>query len=394
MKIAYLDCFSGISGDMLLGALIACGADPQAIEASLRSLGVGELRLRHEAVRRGALVGTRVLVEAPIEKKHRHYAAIARILNEAPLPVTVRERAMAIFRRLGDVEAALHGCTLEQVHFHEVGALDSIADIVGNCIALELLAIDQVYCSPLNVGSGTVVCDHGTLPVPAPATVELLKGFPIYSSGIAAELVTPTGAAIVAMLAKGFGAMPAMQLETAGYGAGARDLAEQPNLLRVMIGARSQASVGLERLVMLEANVDDMNPQLCGFFSERAFAAGALDVFFAPVQMKKNRPGVLLSVLCRAEQREALTDVFFEETTTLGVRSTDLERRVLPRESVEVATQYGPVRIKVARENGRVLNYSPEFEDCRRLALERNVPLKQVLAEAVRAFEKRREEPR
>jgi len=390
MKLAYLDCYSGISGDMLLGGLIACGADPAAIEGPLQALGLGDLRLRQEQVRRGSLMGTQVKFEAPPQKGHRHYTAIAKMLQQAPLSPRVRDQALAVFRRLGEVEAALHGCSLEHVHFHEVGAVDSIADIVGNCLALELLGIDEIHCSPLNLGSGTVQCDHGVLPVPAPATVALLKGLPVYSSGVRTELVTPTGAALVSTLARNFGPLPEMHIVAAGYGAGARDLAEMPNLLRVIIGEREQTSQGLERLLLLEANLDDMNPQLCGYFSERAFAAGALDVFFAPVQMKKNRPGLLLSVLCRPEQRETMMNLFFQETTTLGVRYSEVLRRALAREWVEVATRYGPVRVKVARENGHLLNFSPEFEDARRVALENNVPLKDVLAETALEFERRR----
>ena len=430
MKLAYLDCYSGVSGDMLLGALIACGADPGRIEADIHSLGLAELRLTIETVKRGALVGTRAVFEAPPQKAHRHFTHIAAMIEKAPLSARVKEQATAIFRRLGEVEAAIHGTTLEKVHFHEVGALDSIADIVGNCSALEQLGIDELHCSALNVGGGTIECDHGTLPVPAPATVELLKGLPIYSSGVQAELVTPTGAAIVATLGRGFGPLPAMKVIAVGYGAGMRDLREQPNMVRVTLGeAISGEAIGgeaiggeaigdetirgatiggasasgllsqrlfqhlfqpgsdsLERLLLIEANLDDMNPQLFDYVAERAFAAGALDVYFTAVQMKKNRPGVLLSVLCRPEQVGAITTLIFLETTTLGVRSSEVLRRALEREMMEVATRYGPIPIKVARLNGKVVNFAPEFDDCRRISAERGVALQSVMLEASAAF--------
>ena len=416
MKLAYLDCFSGVSGDMLLGALVANGVALAALDAEVRKLGL-EVRLRGERVKRGVLMAERVIVEAPPQHHHRAYPDIVRLIEAAPLSAQVRQRALAVFERLGRAEATIHGCPLERVHFHEVGAVDSIADIVGACAGIEILGVESLHCSPLNLGGGTVQCEHGVLPIPAPATTELLKGIPVYSSGIQAELVTPTGAALVSALATTFGPLPAMKMESVGYGAGSNDLGEFPNVLRVFVGEAQQAEAGLpsdaptlevlkrraakalegmpsealaqdglERLVMVEANLDDMNPQLCGFFSERAFAAGALDVFFAPVQMKKNRPGVLLSVLCRPEQRDAMMDLFFEETTTLGVRCYEVLRRALEREWVPVSTAYGEVRIKVSRHNGRIVNFSPEYDDCQRLATAAAVPLKTILQEATFAF--------
>ena len=402
MKLAYLDCFSGVSGDMLLGALVANGVALAALEAEVRKMGL-DVRLRGERVKRGVLMADRVIVEAPPQHHHRAYPDIVRLIEAAPLSAQVRQRALAVFERLGRAEAAIHGCPLEKVHFHEVGAVDSIADIVGACAGIELLGVESLQCSPLNLGGGTVQCEHGVLPVPAPATAELLKGIPVYSSGIQAELVTPTGAALVATLATTFGPLPAMEIESVGYGAGSNDLGEFPNVLRLFVGeapiraapalSEVEGSVseratqdGLEPLVMVEANLDDMNPQLCGFFSERAFAVGALDVFFAPVQMKKNRPGVLLSVLCRPEQRDAMMDLFFQETTTLGVRCHEVLRRALEREWVPVLTAYGEVRIKVSRRNGRIVNFSPEYDDCQRLATASAVPLKTILQEATFAF--------
>lgn len=399
MKIAYLDCFSGVSGDMLLGALVANGVELAALEAEVRKLGI-EVRLRGERVKRGVLMAERVIVEAPPQHHHRGYSDIARLIEAAPLSAQVKQNALAVFERLGRAEAAIHGVPLERVHFHEVGAVDSIADIVGACAGIELAGIEELHCSPLNLGSGTVETEHGVLPVPAPATTELLKGIPVYSSGIQAELVTPTGAALVSALATSFGPLPAMKIESVGYGAGSNDLGEFPNVLRVLVGetqpaeaglpSEALAKEGLEKLLMVEANLDDMNPQLCGFFAERAFAAGALDVFFAPVQMKKNRPGILLSVLCRPEQRDTMMDLFFQETTTLGVRCYEVLRRALEREWVPVSTAYGEVRIKVSRRNGRIVNFSPEYDDCQRLAVQSAVPLKTVLQEATFAFWKER----
>ena len=402
MNLAYLDCFSGVSGDMFLGALVANGLDAAVLEAEVRKLGI-DVRLRHERVQRGMLMAEQIVVEAPPQHHHRHYTDIVAKIEAAPLSPRTKQRAQAVFERLGRAEAKIHGVPLERVHFHEVGALDSIADIVGACAGIELLGIEELRSSPLNVGGGMVRCDHGVLPVPAPATAELLQGIPVYSSGIQAELVTPTGAALVSALASGFGPLPPMTIASSGYGAGSNDLGEFPNVLRLFIGtpqipaapapsavegtvSERSTQEPLEPILMVEANLDDMNPQIGAFFAERAFAAGALDVFFAPVQMKKNRPGVLLSVLCRAELRDAVMDLFFEETTTLGVRCHEVLRRSLAREFVAVQTSYGEVRIKVSRSNGRIVNFSPEYEDCRRLAAAAAVPLKTVLQEATFAF--------
>ena len=279
MKLAYLDCFSGVSGDMFLAALVANGLDPGRLEAEVRKLGI-DVRLRCEQVRRGMLMAERIVVEAPQQHHHRHYTDIVARIEAAPLSPRTRQRACAVFERLGRAEAKIHGVPLERVHFHEVGALDSMADIVGACSGIELLGIDELRSSPLNVGGGSVRCDHGVLPVPAPATAELLQGVPVYSSGIQAELVTPTGAALVSVLASGFGPLPPMTVASSGCGAGSRDLGEFPNVLRLFVGTAQKPQAGLETLLLVEANLDDMNPQLGGFFAERAFAAGALDVFF------------------------------------------------------------------------------------------------------------------
>jgi len=394
MKIAYFDCFSGISGDMVLGALADAGAPLERIEAELRKLSVAGWSIAAERVKRKGLAATKVNVTSGEQHPHRGLAEILGLIERAGMPERVAARAGAIFRRLGEAEAKVHDVPVERVHFHEVGAVDAIVDIVGACTGFELLGIEECYCSPLNVGGGRVETAHGTLPVPAPATAELLRGAPTYSTGIERELVTPTGAAIVATLSRSFGPMPAMQTSAVGYGAGTAELAVQPNVLRIFVGeaAEKTAGAGFDELVaVIETNVDDMNPQLYGYFVERALAAGALDVFAAPVQMKKGRPGQHVTVLCAPAAANAIVELLFRETTTIGVRTSESRRRTLVRESIEVTTPHGTVRMKVAKLNGHVLNAAPEFDDCRRLAAERNVPLKQVMAEAAFAFEKRKD---
>lgn len=392
MKTAYFDCFSGISGDMVLGALVDAGCELARIEAELRRIELPGWQIRAEKVKRGALAATQVRVEAGEHPHHRSLSTILGFIDRAGLAPRAADRAKCIFQRLGDAEARVHNVPVEKIHFHEVGAVDSIVDIVGACIGFELLGLDDFACSALNVGGGSVQTQHGLLPVPAPATVELLRGAPVYSTGIDRELVTPTGAAIVATLATQFGPFPALTATAIGYGAGAADLQGQPNVLRLILGERAEQAVAAgeeESLAVLEANLDDMSPQIYGYFIERALAEGALDVFFTPVQMKKNRPGQLLTVLCAPAAADRLTDLIFRETTTIGVRSSMARRRCLARESVSVETPHGAVRVKVSRLNGHVLNAAPEYEDCHRIAAERGVPLKQVIAEAALAYQKR-----
>ncbi len=390
--LAYFDCFSGVSGDMTLGALVDAGADLRLIEAELRKLPVKGWSLAAEKVKRGALAATFVKVTTEERHHHRGLTKILDTIAAAGLAPRVAERASAIFRRLGEAEARIHNTTLDQVHFHEVGALDAIVDIVGAAIGFELLGIQEFACSPVNVGGGRAETAHGPLPVPAPASVDMLRGRPVYSSGIEKELTTPTGAAIVSTLCTRFGPMPPMATSAVGYGAGSWDLREQANVLRLFIGesATRHARPGEQIVTVVETNLDDMNPQIYGYLADQAFAAGALDVYSTPVQMKKNRPGVLLTILCESAAADRLVDLLFRETTTLGVRTYEARRRVLDRETVTVDTSLGSVRMKLARLNGSVLNAAPEYEDCRRIAAERGVPLKQVLAEAALAFEKGR----
>jgi uncharacterized protein (TIGR00299 family) protein len=391
MKIAYFDCFSGISGDMTLGALVDAGCNLAEMESQLCRLPVTGWKISAEKTVRRGFRATQVKVESSDPQRHRSLSEILQLIECAGLPPAVGERASRIFRRLGEAEALVHGLPIEKVHFHEVGAVDSIVDIVGAAAGFEQLGIEDFFCSALNVGGGRVQTQHGSLPVPAPATAELLRGAPTYSSGIQRELVTPTGAAIVATVASGFGPQPEMTVAAVGLGAGSAELAEQPNVLRLFVGeaaARRDDAALDEDIAVLEANLDDMSPQIYGFFAERALQTGALDVFSVPVQMKKNRPGQLITVLCKPADREKFSDLLFRETTTLGVRQSSVKRRTLQRESLTVETSLGSIRMKVARLHGHILNVAPEYEDCQKVAAERGVPLKQVLAEATFEFQK------
>jgi pyridinium-3,5-bisthiocarboxylic acid mononucleotide nickel chelatase len=388
MKLAYFDCFSGISGDMTLGALLDAGLSIDHLRAQLSHLDVPGWHLDAEKVWKNGMSATYTKVRTEDTQTHRSLSAILAILERSKLSAPVSARAAVIFRKLGEAEASVHDTPLEKIHFHEVGAVDAIVDIVGACIGFEALGIGKFACSALNVGGGTAKMAHGVLPVPAPATARLLIGKPTYSNGLQKELVTPTGAAIVDALCDSFGPQPPMAVSAIGYGAGTADLDGQPNVLRLMIGEALQKDVSMsdETIRVLEANLDDMNPQIYGYFLEKALAAGAFDVFATPVQMKKNRPGFLITVLCAPEDEAKFQKMLFAETTTLGVRSAVAQRRVLPREWVTVVTQFGPVRVKVAYADGHILQAAPEFDDCRKLAAEKNVPLQQVLDEAMRQW--------
>jgi pyridinium-3,5-bisthiocarboxylic acid mononucleotide nickel chelatase len=391
MKTAYFDCFSGISGDMVLGALVDAGSNIDQIETELRRLPISGWKISAAKVRRGGLVATRVLVETSEHHHHRSLSTILDLIQKSGLPPRVTERASQIFTRLGEAEARMHGVPIEKVHFHEVGAVDAIVDIVGASIGFELLGIEECFCSRLNVGGGVVAAQHGNLPVPAPATAELLRGAPTYSNGILRELTTPTGAAIVSTLMSSFGAQPPMKVDAIGYGAGAMELSEQPNVLRVLIGegvAQEKSAAEKGTIVVLEASIDDMNPQFYGYFAERALEAGALDVFSTSIQMKKNRPGQLITVLCDSAKSQDLTELIFRETTTIGVRHSIAGRQTLRRESVLVHTPLGLIPVKVARLNGAILNAAPEYEECRKVALERSVPLKEVIGQVMFEFQK------
>src|SRR6266849_3420184 len=423
MRIAYLDCFSGISGDMFLGALVDAGVSPKLLENTVTALNIGA-RLEISRVERGGIAATKVDVYANGEKdlprevfweqeeahshphvqehgdshEHHHHgygrnlADIRKIIEKATIGNTAKATAIRIFDALGEAEAEIHNTSIEQVHFHEVGSVDAMVDIVCAAVGAESLAVEEWVCSPLNVGGGTVKCAHGTLPVPAPATLKLLQDAPVYSSGQQVELVTPTGAAIVKTLSRRFAPFPAMKIEKAGYGAGTRDFPEHPNLLRITIGEAEptdRANASYERITVLEANLDDLSPQVLAYAMERLLAEGALDVFSVPVQMKKSRPGALLTVLAKMEDANRLTKTIFSETTTLGVRRHEEQRQTLSRRWETVDTTWGPVRIKIANMNGSLSNYAPEYEDCRTLAETQHVPLRTVMQEAIQQYLRR-----
>ena len=448
MRIAYLECFSGMSGDMFLGALIDAGFPATLFEETVAALNVGA-RLEISRVTRSGISATKVdvyshgekdlprevyweqkerhahehphahehshqpiellehnfgpdlpRVEAPAAQEHGHslhelrehgrgLKEIRKIISDAHISARAKKKAIAIFEALGAAEAKIHNSNIEEIHFHEVGAVDAMVDIVCAAVGSEALGVDDFICSPLNIGGGTVKCAHGTLPVPAPATLELLQRAPVYSSGIQAELVTPTGAAIVKVLAKQFSNFPAMTIQRNGYGAGTRDFPHHANVVRLTIGETQPeiaTTTGQENISVLEANIDDLNPQVFGYVIDRLLQEGALDVFGLPVQMKKNRPGMLLTVLCHPQDATRIEKLIFAETTTLGVRRREEQRRILNRNWTTVATRWGNIRMKVASMNGAITNYAPEYEDCRRIAMEQQVPLKTVMQEAVQVY--------
>jgi hypothetical protein len=408
MRIGFLECFSGISGDMLLGALVDAGVSFEALEEAVAALKVGA-RLKRSKVTRGGLSATKVDVlvdeaehshdhshvhdgEVHTHAPHRHLSTILRIIVEAELPDAVKTSASRAFQLLGEAEASIHAIPVEQVHFHEVGAVDTIVDIVCSAMGAERLGVDRWIASPLNVGSGTVKCAHGTLPVPAPATLALLGDAPVYAAGTPMERVTPTGATVLRMLNVSYDVLPVVRVVASGYGAGGRDLPGEPNLLRLIVG-ETQEKIAVphdgdtEPIAVMTAVIDDANPQVLAYASEQLLAAGAWDVYRAAVQMKKSRAGVEMTVLCRPDLVPALEEILFRETTTIGLRWRIETKRALKREFVTVATPWGVVRIKVARlVSGEVTNAQPEFEDCRELAEENGVPLKQVMQTAVAAY--------
>ncbi|OFW19343.1 MAG: TIGR00299 family protein [Acidobacteria bacterium RIFCSPLOWO2_12_FULL_66_21] len=426
-KAAYFDCFSGASGDMVIGALLDLGLPIEGLRAALGSLAIEYGGVASERVTRGGVAATRFRVfaeeardirrptpnaqlPAPNSQLPTHHHAseaahshanghhhhdhaqdhhsltdIKAAIGRSALSACGRARAVALFARLAEIEAAIHDMPVERVHLHEVGALDSIIDIVGAVHGMEWLGADRVMASPLNVGGGTVQCAHGTFPVPAPATARLLEGVPVYAGAVQSELVTPTGALLVTEYAAAYGPLPSMRIDRIGYGAGFKDFPGAPNVLRIITGDE-QGSTAAERIVSIECEIDDMNPQLFGPLMDRLAGAGALDVFYAAVQMKKGRPGVLVTAIAAPEHRDAITAVLYTDTTTIGVRYQEMWRDRLDREIRPVATPLGTIRFKVATRDGRVLNASPEFEDCARVAAERGLPIKQVQAVAIKAW--------
>lgn len=380
MKIAYFDCFSGVSGDMTLGALLACGIDADDLRAELARLKLPGWKLEVQTTSVNGIGATDVTVALTEPQGHgRHLSDIARILEASDLADSVRGKALTVFQRLAEAEAKIHQTTPDRIHFHEVGAVDAIVDIVGACVALERLGVEAAYCSPLPMGRGFVQCAHGAIPLPAPAVLELLRGYPVYDANIEGELVTPTGAALMSTLAETFGAMPTMTLHTIGYGAGKQRFPDRPNVLRVVLGETVEdAFSGAPEIAVLETNLDDFSPQFYEPLSERLFAAGAVDVYMTPIQMKKGRPATLLTVLAPPEKAEELAGLLFTETTTLGVRFSKMRRLCVEREWVTVQTPYGPIRIKVGRWRGTETTASPEYEDVKAAAAAHGVPVKVV----------------
>ncbi|MBW2266464.1 MAG: nickel pincer cofactor biosynthesis protein LarC [Deltaproteobacteria bacterium] len=376
MKTAYFDCFSGVSGDMILGALAHLGVPGDFIDDSIGQLLPGEFRLKVGASERMNIHGFRAEVIVKNKGKSRNYKQIRGLIGESKLSERVKTTSLKIFSRLAEVEAAIHGCAAEDVHFHELGGVDAIVDIVGASLGMEWLAIEKTVASEIPVGRGFIDCAHGRLPVPAPATVALLKGVPVYGTQVSSELVTPTGAAIVTSLAEDFGPMPGMQISEVGYGVGAAKLKEWPNLLRVVIGECETVSEK-DQVQVVETNIDDMNPEIFGFVMERLFEDGALDVIWIPIFMKKNRPGTMIQVLCDKGRREKVIERILSETTATGVRHYSVERRKLLRRVKEATTNFGKVQVKeISGPMGRVV--LPEYEDCKRIALKEKIPLKRV----------------
>ena len=402
MRALYFDCFAGVSGDMIIGALIDLGVDLDALSNQLSSLGLSAYQVKAGRVKRSGIAAVKFNVEVDEGKQpSRKLADITEIINRSELSAQVKARSIQIFERLAEAEAQVHGSTRERVHFHEVGAVDSIIDTVGAMIGLEMLGVDRFFASPLRLGHGSVQTQHGLMPVPAPATAELVRGVDVYAGEIEGEFVTPTGAAIVTVLCESFGPLPEMKITRAGYGAGSRDPKGFPNALRVVMGDVSEstakaddASLNESRhqgdsVMVVETNIDDMNPQAYGFVMERAFALGALDVFLIPAQMKKARPGTLLTVLCEPAKTDSIIEMLLRETTTLGVRYYEAKRRVLERAIETVETEYGTVRMKVARAGDRTLHFLPEYDDCARLAARCGKPVIEVQSAATAAYRER-----
>jgi uncharacterized protein (TIGR00299 family) protein len=393
-KIAYLDCNSGISGDMTLAALVDAGVPVEAINAALGSLALPGLRLVAAEVKRHGFRATQVTVESEPEHAHRHLGQILAMIDAGRLTDRQKGLARRIFTRLGEAEARVHGVDIEAVHFHEVGAADSIADIVGTAVAWDLLGAERLIASAVPTGTGTIRIAHGECGIPAPATAELLRGIPLAACQVEGEMTTPTGAAILAALVERFGPLPAMTIESIGYGAGQRDFADRPNILRLLVGqsdeAASRADCQADQVAVLETNLDDTSGELIGYCISRLWDAGALDVYTTAIQMKKNRPAVKLSVLCRPADAAALEEILFTETTTLGVRRTTAARHVLRREPHTVATPWGPIDGKIGWLSDGRPRFAPEYESCRRLAETRQVPLWEVYEAARRVFEPER----
>lgn len=379
MRIGYFDCFSGASGDMILGSLIDAGLSPRKLRAELNKLHI-PIRLKVKKVLKRGIGATQVIVEGKDEKVHRNLREMLKIIDRSDLEREIRDKSKAVLERIATVEGDIHRKPSEEIHFHEIGGLDSIVDIAGAIWGVSQIGVDAIHVSKVNVGGGFVKCEHGTLPVPAPATAALMKGKPVFSYGVEKELLTPTGAALLTSLGSKFGEMPAMKVERIGYGAG-RDDFSHPNVLRLMVGTVSETS-GREKVTVIETNIDDMNPQFYDYVMERLFELDVLEVFLTPILMKKNRPGTLLTVICLPDKRPSVAEFLLKETTTLGLRWREEERDKANREIRVLQTKYGKIRFKIALWEGKIVNFSPEYDDCKRTALKKRIPIKDVFEEA------------
>ena len=389
MKIAYFDCFCGISGDMVLGALLDIGVKLDYIKGELKKLNLNNYEIKAYKTRKSNITGTKVdVLLNQDDKVHRNLKDIEEIINSSSLGDKIKDKGLQIFRRMAEAEAKIHNINVDKVHFHEIGAIDSIVDVIGSLVGIHSLDLDKICSSPLNVGRGMVTTEHGELPVPAPATLELLKGIPIYTASIEHELTTPTGAAIISSLAQDFGDLSSIEVEKIGYGAGFADFDHTPNLLRLIVG-KSFLKWAEDNIDVLEANIDDMNPEFYDYILERFFEQGALDVFFTPIIMKKNRPGIKITVLLEEKDLSDIQKVFFYETSTFGLRSFKVKRNKLIRDIIKIQTELGEIRIKVGKEDNNVINISPEYEDCKKIARDKEIPLKDVFQKAINLARKR-----
>ena len=379
MKILYFDCFSGVSGNMILGAMVDAGIDIKALKKELKKLDLHGYSLKVSKVKRKGIKGTKVdvIVDKKKHLHHTHYKDIKRLIERSKLPEKIKEDSLSIFKNIAEAEAKIHRTSVDNVHFHEVGAVDSIVDVVGASICINLLNPDIILSSPINTGKGMVKTEHGLLPVPAPATTEMLKGFPSYSSDIEFELATPTGVGIITAMAKASNTIPVMKTNVIGYGAGSKDFSDSPNLLRIMIGEGYSPSEQ-DSITVIESNIDDMNPQFYDHIMNRIFDAGALDVFLTPIIMKKNRPAVKITLLSDNDNVNKLADILLKETTSFGLRMYKTERVKLDKEIKAIKTEYGNARVKIGKRNGKIINIAPEYEDCKRIAKEKGIPIREV----------------
>jgi uncharacterized protein (TIGR00299 family) protein len=393
MKTLYFDCFAGASGNMILGALVALGVDENELIEQIKLLNMSDFRVEFTTVDKSGIAAIHADVKVARENAHRHLHQIEKIINDSGLSENIKKRAIEIFTNLAAAEAKIHGIDINKVHFHEVGAMDAIIDVVGACVGFEMLGIEKFACSKIHVGSGFAEMAHGKFPVPPPAVAELLKGVPIYSTEIEGELITPTGAAIIATVCDEFGHIPEMTIEKTAYGAGTRDYKNFPNVLRLILGTMEKSELRItnyelredqkpenedQKLFLLETNIDDLSPQILGYVMERALESGAFDCWFTPIQMKKNRPATLVSILCDENKKQVLTELLYRETTTLGVRVSEVERNCLPRETVKIEIKYGVIDVKIASLDGKTINIKPEYDQLREIAIKSNIPLREI----------------